>query len=54
MVIALIGLILSHSDPSSWVSDALRAEFTSTSYGPEDAPKQLAQPAGAVRTVRNN
>jgi hypothetical protein len=50
MVIALIGLILSHSDPSGWVSDALRAEFTSVDYGPEAAPKQLAQPAGETRT----
>ena len=43
MVIALVGLALTHSNPSSkWMSEAIRAEFTGANYGPEVAPKQLA------------
>jgi hypothetical protein len=50
IVIALVGLALTDSDRSSWMSDALRAEFTTVDYGPDAAPKQLAQPAGEIRT----
>ena len=49
VVIGLIGLAGTHSDHSAWVSDALRAEFTSVDYGPEAMPKQLAQRAGEIR-----
>jgi hypothetical protein len=46
IAIALVGLVLTHSEPSSWMSDAVQAEFR--------AAKQLAQPAGPIRTVRSN
>jgi hypothetical protein len=47
VVVALVGLALTGSGRSSWMSDALRAEFTSVDYGPDAAPKQLA---GETRT----
>jgi hypothetical protein len=49
VVIALIGLALTHSDRSAWVGDALRAEFASVDYGPEAMPTQPAQRAGEIR-----
>jgi hypothetical protein len=36
------------------MSEAVRAEFAGANYGPDVATKQLAQPAGAIRTVRAN
>ena len=48
--IALVGLAMTHS--SGWVSEAVRAEFTGTNYGPEAGPTQLAKPATEVRTVK--
>jgi hypothetical protein len=49
VVIALTGLALTHSERSSWMSEAVRAEFTSFDSGPEAMPKQLAQPVDAIR-----
>jgi hypothetical protein len=54
VVVALIGLVVTHSDPSTWMSEALQAEFARAKYGPEVAPPQLAQPAQPIRTVRAN
>ena len=52
--IALVGLAMTHSDTSGWVSQAVQAEFTNSNYGPEAAPTQLARPATEVRTVKAN
>jgi hypothetical protein len=52
VVIALVGLALTHPDASNWMSEAAQAEFTGTNYGPEAAPKQLAQPAGKLQAAR--
>ena len=49
VVVALVGLAATRSDRSAWISDAVRAEFTSVDYGPEAMPKQLAQRAGEIR-----
>ena len=46
---ALIGLALTPSDRSAWMSEAFRAEFSRIDYGPEAAPKRLAQPADEIR-----
>lgn len=53
VVIALIGLATINPNMSSWISDAVQAEFIGTN-GPEPASTQLAKPAGAIRTVRAN
>ena len=48
VVVALIGLALTPSDRSAWMSEAFRAEFSRIDYGPEAAPKRLAQPADEI------
>jgi hypothetical protein len=47
IAIALFGLALTHSEPASWMSDAVQAEFRAAR--PEAAPKRLAQPADEIR-----
>ena len=53
VVVALIGLAMVNPNMSSWISDAVQAEFVG-SNGPELAPTQLAKPATAIKTVRAN
>jgi hypothetical protein len=53
VAIALVGLAVTHSE-RSWMSEAIRAEFTAANHDADTAPKQLAQPASDVRTVRSN
>jgi hypothetical protein len=47
IVVALIGLKLTHSDRSAWVSEAVRAEFSGIDHGPDAA---AMQPASGIRT----
>jgi hypothetical protein len=54
LVIALVGLAITHPNMSSLISDAVQAEFANTYLAPEIAPAQIAQPAREVRTVRAN
>jgi hypothetical protein len=54
VVIAVAGLALTHLDASDWMAEAAQIEFKGASYRPEAAPTQLAQPAGAIRTVRSD
>jgi hypothetical protein len=54
VVVALVGLAMTHLDVSSWMSEAAQAEFAGANNRPEAAPKQLAQPSIEVRPVRSN
>ncbi len=59
LVIALIGLAIAHPGASSWISQAVEAEFAGFDAAPQLAPAQLAptqlaQPSMASRTVRTN
>lgn len=54
VVIAIIGLALSHPSASKWISDAAQAEFVGTDFVPNLAPPtRLAQPSNEIRTVRS-
>jgi hypothetical protein len=55
VVIAVAGLAMTHLDASGWIPEAAQTEFKGAYYGPVATPsKQLAQPAGEVRSVRSN
>lgn len=54
LAIMLIGLAVIHPTASSWISEAVQAEFAGASLPPDAAPTQLAQPAGGMRGVRAN
>jgi hypothetical protein len=54
VVIALAGLAITHFEASNWIPEAALSELTGASYGPEAAPKQLAQPAGDILSARAN
>jgi hypothetical protein len=54
VVIALVGLAVTHPDSSNWISDAVQAEFVGINPAPEAAPIQLAQPDRQMRTVKAN
>jgi len=54
LVIALIGLAVSHPSASRWISDAAQAEFVGMDFVPDLAPPtRLAQPTNEIRTVRS-
>ena len=54
LVIALIGLAISHPSASRWISEAAQAEFVGTDFVPDLAPPtRLAQPTNEVRIVRS-
>jgi hypothetical protein len=54
VVIALVGLAISHPSASRWISEATQAEFVGVDFVPDLAPPtRLAQPANAVRTLRS-
>jgi hypothetical protein len=54
VVIALIGLAVSHPSASKWISDAAQAEFVGMDFVPDLAPPtRLAQPSNEIRTVRS-
>ncbi len=54
ILVALVGLAITHPSASIWISDAVQAEFAGANDGPDLAPTQLARPAGKTRTVRAN
>jgi hypothetical protein len=59
LVITLIGLAIMHPGASSWISQAVEAEFADFDTAPQLAPAQLAptqlaRPSMAIRTVRTN
>lgn len=54
VVIALVGLAVSHPNASRWISEAAQAEFVGTDLMPDLAPPtRLAQPSNEIRTVRS-
>jgi hypothetical protein len=56
IVVALIGMAVSHPSAVSWISDAAQAEFGGSEFvGTQPAPPtQLARPNNQIRTVRVN
>jgi hypothetical protein len=53
VVVALIGLAVSHPNASKWISEAVQAEFVGTDFVPDLAPPtRLAQPTNEIRTVK--
>ena len=53
IVVALIGMAITHPSASKWVSDAVRAEFVGTDLVPDLAPQpRVAQPTNEIRTVK--
>jgi hypothetical protein len=54
LVIAMVGLIMTHQAASSGVSEAAQTEFPGTHLLPKVAPTQLMQPAREIRTVGGN
>jgi hypothetical protein len=51
VVIALTALAIIKPAASTWISDAVQAEFVGVSL-PGVVPKELAQPAVQIRTVK--
>ena len=56
LVVALIGVVVSHPAAVKWISDAAQAEFVGdlggTDLQPDVAPPtQMAQPSNQIRTV---
>jgi hypothetical protein len=53
IVIALIGMAITHPSASKWVSDAVQAEFIGTDFVPDLAPPtRVVQPTNEIRTVK--
>jgi hypothetical protein len=58
VVVALIGMVLSHPTAIKWISDAAQAEYVGTEFVGTDLvpnlvpPTRTAQPANQIRTVR--
>jgi hypothetical protein len=52
--IGLIGLVIAKPAASSWISQAVEAEFAGSFLAPDLAPSQIARPAMQFRTVRAN
>ena len=53
VVVALIGMVLSHPAAIRWISDAAQAEFVGTDMVPDLAPPmRAAQPRNEVRSVK--
>ena len=53
VVVALVGLAVTHPAASNWISDAVQAEFVGINPAPDAAPIQFAQPR-EIRTVKAN
>jgi hypothetical protein len=54
VIIALIGLAISHPNASRLISEAAQAEFVGTDFVPDLAPPtRLAQPTNEIRIVRS-
>jgi hypothetical protein len=54
VVIALVGMVVAHSDTSNWMSEAVQAGFAGSNASPAGAPRQLAQPAMEIHSSRAN
>jgi hypothetical protein len=54
VVVALVGLAVTHPAASNWISDAAQAEFVGINSAPDAGPIQFAQPAREMRTVKAN
>jgi hypothetical protein len=54
LAIAMVGLAMTGSAVSNWISDAEQAEFANSSQLLGGNPTQLAQPAMQIRTVKAN
>jgi hypothetical protein len=58
VIIALIGMVVSHPAAVKWISDAAQAEFVGSESGGTDPmldvarSAQTAQPSDEIRTVR--
>ena len=52
LVIAVIGLAMTHPALPSWISEAVQAEFVNPDLLRDITPTQLAQPGMATRTVK--
>jgi hypothetical protein len=53
LVIALIGMLVSHPSASKWISDAAQAEFVGSEFvGNLAPPTRLATPTNEIRTVK--
>jgi hypothetical protein len=60
IVVALIGMAVSHPSATKWIADAAQAELVGTEFVGTDIvpdlaqPIQIARPASQIRTVRSN
>ena len=56
LVVALIGMLVSHPAAVKWISDVAQAEFVGTDAFDTNPPPRIAQPAPAAlpRTVKAN
>ncbi len=58
LVIALIGMVISHPSASKWISDAAQAEFVGSEFVGTDLvpkltpPTRLATPSNEIGTVK--
>jgi len=52
VVIALLGLVQTHSDPSKWMAEALQTELSGPNHGSDAAPPQLGHAPRDIRTVK--
>jgi hypothetical protein len=52
LVIAVIGLAMTHPALPSWISEAVQAEFVNPDLVRDITPTQLAQPGMVTRTVK--
>jgi hypothetical protein len=52
IMFGLVALISNSPTASNWVSDAVQAEFVGSNLPEQQAPVQIARPAGDIRTVR--
>jgi len=52
IIVALIGMAVSHPAAIKWISDAAQAEFVGTGLVPDlTPPTQLARPTNQIQTV---
>lgn len=54
LAIALIALTIIHPTLSTWISEAVQAEFVNTNLVPEPAPVNIAQPGKEIQTIKVN
>ena len=52
LMMALTGFVITHPVASTWIANAVQAEFVGPGLAPEVAPTQLAQPGQVTGTVR--